>query len=195
MQSTNRKWVAKITFFTTMTFLNWQPVNKDANPCVTCSSKKLITEINWKGIRAFLFMNVCQNCQINQCNFLFAKITLQQHWWFKCSHRRHPVAPWKTSGCMLLLAQLSDQQVNGTTTFSVRAGKAVAMSSSFSSSAEDRFHSRPSWGKISNSMSIKKKRIRPSISSMNHVFAVWSWICSWKNPCVFEEMYCQEWSR
>lgn len=60
-----------------------------------------------------------------------------------CSHRMHPVALWKTSGCMLLLFVLSDQQVNGINTFSVRAGSAVTLSSSFSSLEDDMFHSRP----------------------------------------------------
>ena len=48
---------------------------------------------------------------------------------------------------MLLLVLLSDQQVKGSTTFSVRAGSAVAIISSFSSSAEDRFQSSPKNGK------------------------------------------------
>lgn len=72
-----------------------------------------------------------------------------------CSYRRHAVELWKTSGCMLLLLVSSDQQVNGTITFSVRAGSAVAISSSFRSSEDDMFHSRPWIGKKSKHFRVR----------------------------------------
>ena len=49
----------------------------------------------------------------------------------------------KTSGCMLLLTLVSDQQVKGTNTLSVSTGRAESISSFFIPSSEDMFHSKP----------------------------------------------------
>lgn len=67
----------------------------------------------------------------------------------RLSHLRQPVALKKTSGSTISRDTLllpSHQPEKGTMTRSVRTGKASAMSSSFSSSVEDRFQSSPGVG-------------------------------------------------
>lgn len=57
------------------------------------------------------------------------------------SNLRQPVVLWKTLESTLLMSLLLE--MNGTTTFSVRAGIAVSIRSLFRLSSEDRFHNRP----------------------------------------------------
>lgn len=66
-----------------------------------------------------------------------------------CTHLRQPVALKKTSGSTVSRAMFllpSQEPEKGMMTRSARTGKASAMSSSFSSSVDDRFQSSPGRG-------------------------------------------------